>query len=69
MEVLIIGSNFGFKAHFKAAKKIDLYPYSISSPNIQIKKISNNLLKYTNPIEAIKNYKRKFLYKIFIGFV
>ena len=48
---LIIGSNFGYSAHCKALKKINIFNIDISSPNINNKSIKDK------KIGKFKNYK------------
>ena len=52
---LIIGSNFGYNAHFAALKKIDILSIDISSPNIKYKKIDNKKIrKFCNYKDVLK---------------
>ena len=52
---LIIGSNFGYNAHFAALKKIDILNIDISSPNINYKNFEDKKVrKFNNYKNALK---------------
>ena len=58
---LIIGSNFGYKSHFKALKKINIFNIDISSPNINKKNIKDKKIKKFKSYEYALEKKKYYL--------